>query len=217
MQLQLGHRFAPPRFIVYAVFLIALGGWLSTQTLRHAYDELLGWFLIGFDVATFLFLFSLIPMLRTRDPKEIARHAAENDANRAALLGATLGISAVVLGALTLVVDGSGGFSKALVIVTLALAWLFANTIYALHYAHLYYGTGSATGKYAGGLDVPSAKEPDYFDFLHFALILGMTFQTADIDITSRAIRRVSTGHCLAAFVFNIGILSFSINMIAGH
>ena len=57
----------------------------------------------------------------------------------------------------------------------------------------------------------------DYRDFMHFSLILGMTFQTADIDITSIAIRRISTGHCLAAFVFNIGILSFSINMIAGN
>ena len=63
---------------------------------------------------------------------------------------------------------------------------------------------------------VPSTKTPIYFDFLHFALILGMTFQTADIDITSRAIRRVSTAHCLEAFIFNIGILAFSINMIAG-
>jgi uncharacterized membrane protein len=121
----------------------------------------------------------------------------------------------VVLGSLALLVAGGGGYSKPLVIVTFALAWLFANVIYAIHYAHLYYSPGKGGG-HAGGLSIPSSTRTDYFDFLHFALILGMTFQTADIDITSRAIRRVSTGHCVAAFLFNIGILAFSINMIAG-
>ena len=79
-----------------------------------------------------------------------------------------------------------------------------------------YPSAGKGKGGYAGGLSIPSTDAPDYADFLHFALILGMTFQTADIDITSRSIRIVSTGQCLAAFVFNIGILAFSINMIAG-
>ena len=121
------------------------------------------------------------------------------------------------MGALALVVTGKGDYSKLLVIVTLGLVWLFTSIVYAIHYAHLYYSPDKASGGHAGGLSIPSTKAPDYLDFLHFSLILGMTFQTADIDITSRAIRRVSTGHCVEAFVFNIGILAFSINMIAGH
>lgn len=217
MTLNLGKQIAPPRFIAYALALIGLAVWSVTQSRGQAQDVPLAHFLIGFDIATFLFLASLIPMFRTHDPKTIAEHAARNDANRVGLLVITLAISAVVLGAVTLVVGGGPGYSKPLVIATLALSWLFANTVYALHYAHLYYAAGKTKGQYAGGLDIPSTKQPDYGDFLHFALILGMTFQTADIDITSSAIRRVSTGHCLAAFVFNIGILSFSINMIAGH
>ncbi|THD35545.1 MAG: DUF1345 domain-containing protein [Sphingomonas sp.] len=217
MDLNLGNRIAPPRFLAYAIALIAVAVWVAMHTRGAAHDLPLAHFLIGFDVATFLFLASLMPMLRTHDAKRIAEHAARNDANRAVLLGITVAISIVVLGAVTLVVAGGGpDYSKPLVIATLALAWLFANTVYALHYAHIYYSTGESRGGYAGGLDIPSTREPDYFDFLHFSLILGMTFQTADIDITCPAIRRVSTGQCLAAFVFNIGILSFSINMIAG-
>lgn len=211
MAINLGKRIAPPRFVVYAIALIGIGIWSLVRpsaSLQH--------FLIGFDIATFAFLVSLVPLFRSHDPKDIARHASANDANRVALLVVSLGISAVVLCALTLVVTGNNEYSKALEIVTLALAWLFANTVYALHYAHLYYGPGKTKGSHAGGLSIPSTDAPDYGDFLHFALILGMTFQTADIDITSRSIRRVSTGHCLAAFVFNIGILAFSINMIAG-
>ncbi len=207
----IGNRIAPPRFIAYAAALVAvaLGAlWRGGEALQH--------FLIGFDVATLLFLLSTIPLFRTGDPHVMARHAAQNDANRAALLVLSLAVSAVVLGALAQLVSGTGSYSKPLVIVTLALAWLFANIVYAIHYAHLYYTPDRAHGGHSGGLSIPSAATPDYFDFLHFALILGMTFQTADIDITSRAIRRVSTGHCVAAFIFNIGILAFSINMIAG-
>ncbi|WP_447759965.1 DUF1345 domain-containing protein [Sphingopyxis panaciterrae] len=207
----IGNRIAPPRFLAYAAGLIGIALWAAAQDGSALQD-----FLIGFDIATALFLLSTIPLFRSRDPQVVARHAVQNDANRAALLVLSLAVSAVVLGALAQLVAGTGAYSKPLVIVTLALAWLFANIVYAIHYAHLYYTPDKAHGGHAGGLSIPSSATPDYFDFLHFALILGMTFQTADIDITSRAIRRVSTGHCLAAFIFNIGILAFSINMIAG-
>lgn len=207
----LGNSIAPPRFVAYAAALTIVAIVVTWQNSAILQD-----FLIGFDAVTAIFLLSTIPLFRTSDPRVIARHVIENDANRAALLVIALAISAVVLGALALLVTSKGEYSKPLVIVTLAISWLFANIVYAIHYAHLYYRPGSASGSHFGGLSIPSTTAPDYLDFLHFSLILGMTFQTADIDITSRAIRRVSTGHCLAAFVFNIGILAFSINMVAG-
>jgi uncharacterized membrane protein len=43
-----------------------------------------------------------------------------------------------------------------------------------------------------------------------------MTFQTSDVEMTSRKMRRVATGQCLAAFVFNIGVLAFTINVLGG-
>ena len=207
----LGNRIAPPRIIAYTVGLVVVALYAASRDAAALPD-----FLIGFDIVTALFLLSTIPLFRIHDPRIIARHAADNDANRVALLVLSFAISAVVLGALTLLVTGAGSYSKPLVIVTLALAWLFANLVYAIHYAHLYYRPDAAEGGHAGGLSIPSTKAPDYFDFLHFALILGMTFQTADIDITGRAIRRASTWQCLEAFIFNIGILAFSINMMAG-
>ncbi|NIJ38974.1 putative membrane protein [Sphingopyxis panaciterrae] len=207
----IGNRIAPPRFVAYAAGLVLVASWAIVQDGSALQD-----FLIGFDIVTALFLVSTIPLFRTHDPQVLKRHAVENDANRVALLIISVAVSAVVLGALAQLVAGTGQYSKPLVIVTLALAWFFANTVYAIHYAHLFYTPGKAHGGHAGGLSIPSSSTPDYFDFLHFALILGMTFQTADIDITSRAIRRVSTWHCLEAFIFNIGILAFSINMIAG-
>ena len=109
----------------------------------------------------------------------------------------------------------SGG-GIALIVVTLALAWLFSNAIYALHYAHMYYREDAEGGGDCGGIDVPGTKQPDYSDFLYFAFTLGMTFQTSDVDMTSGAYRRVATFHCFAAFVFNIGVLAFTINVLGG-
>ncbi len=205
----IGNRIAPPRFIAYAIALVAMAAfalWRGEAALRD--------FLIGFDLATAVFLASLIPLFSKSDPQAIRKHAQDNDANRIALLVISAVVVVVVIGALALVVSGPDNYSKALVIITLALAWMFANTVYAIHYAHLYYRPGK--GVDGSGLNFPSTKTPAYLDFFHFSLILGMTFQTADIDITGTPIRRVSTWHCLEAFIFNIGILAFSINMIAG-
>ena len=107
----------------------------------------------------------------------------------------------------------NSAFSTVLIVATLALAWLFSNTVYALHYAHLFYLV-DGSGKDGGGIDIPACTEPDYWDFLYFSFTLGMTFQTSDVEISSRTVRRVVLGQCLAAFVFNIGVLAFTINVL---
>jgi uncharacterized membrane protein len=88
--------------------------------------------------------------------------------------------------------------------------------VYTLHYAHLFYGRDDDGSGDAGGLDFPDTKEPDYWDFLYFSYTLGMTFQTSDVTIASRRMRRVALGQSLAAFVFNLGVLAFTINTIGG-
>ena len=82
--------------------------------------------------------------------------------------------------------------SIVLIVATLALAWLFANMVFTLHYAHLYYLQKG--GRDRGGIQVPGVKEPDYWDFLYFAFTLGMTFQTSDVTISDAHVRRVVLG-----------------------
>ena len=103
-----------------------------------------------------------------------------------------------------------------LVIATLALAWLFSNIIYALHYAHLYYGDDNGNGADNKGLDIPDTDEPSYWDFIYFSFTLGMTFQTSDVDIKTTRMRVIAIGQCLAAFVFNLGVIAFTINVLGG-
>jgi uncharacterized membrane protein len=206
------------KFVLFVLLLI--GGFavttLAVMRLTHEPWPDAGFkgFMIGFDLAAAFFLLASAHLLRIDDPKVIRNHAASNDANRALLLLVTVAISAAILGAVAMeTIGGSGapgGKTKILIIATLGMAWLFGNSIYALHYAHLYYAAPD------GGLDFKQKVPPGYSDFVYFAFTLGMTFQTSDVDILDRHIRNVVTLHCLAAFVFNLGILAFTINVLGG-
>ena len=146
------------------------------------------------------------------------RDAKRNDANRALLLGITAMVSGVIMVTVASVLLQQGArkpFEIALVLATLCLAWLFSNLVYALHYAHLYYVAGP-DGKDSGGLEFPDTKEPDYWDFAYFSSCVGMTFQTSDTNITSQRLRRIGMFHGLAAFVFNLGVIAFAINVLGG-
>lgn len=209
----LGHKIAPPRFILFVVLLIAGGGvGASFLGVRHG-------LMAGFDVAATIFLLSLFPIFRC-DAAGMRKISEQNDANRVLLLAVTGVVVTVILVTVAAELidrkDGSdGGWAKTLVIATLALAWLFSNTVYALHYAHLYYSHGQH-GRDRGGIDFPKTPEPDYGDFIYFAFTLGMTFQTSDSNITSSPMRRVVVAHSFAGFVYNIGVLAFTINVLGG-
>jgi uncharacterized membrane protein len=153
-------------------------------------------------------------LLGMKEAAAIQQHANQNDANRAILLVITALVSAVLLLAIAAETVGQRPqpFTKGLVIVTLLTAWLFSNAIYALHYAHLAYSRGEPD--HCAGIEFPGTTYPVYWDFVYFAFTLGMTFQTSDVQVSDRAIRRTVIAHCLAAFIFNIGILAFTINVL---
>ncbi|WP_326525772.1 DUF1345 domain-containing protein [Sphingomonas sp.] len=210
-QRSIGNRIAPARFLAFCAVAVIAVPIAVART---------GWaagIMIGFDIAAAVFLLSVLPLLRTSDAAAMRRTAARNDANRAMLLAITGATSIAVLAAVAGELAAEGRPTPmmiALVIGTLALSWLFANTVYALHYAHVFYTAGGKGDE--GGLDFPECDEPDYSDFAYFAFTLGMTFQTSDISITGRRMRRTATLHSMVAFVFNLGILAFTINVLGG-
>lgn len=207
---KLGKRIAPPSFLLFAgVFAAGLA--IGIPLIGSGRGTM-----AAFDAAALGFFLAVARLFRRGDADRMRQAAEANDANRAVLLGFTALTSVVILVAVAGELKGkTDTLAIALVIATLVLAWLFSNTVYALHYAHLYYLDGR-DGDDAGGLDFPTCDEPDYWDFLYFSYTLGMTFQTSDVDITSRHMRKVVTGHCLAAFVFNLGVLAFTINVLGG-
>ena len=64
------------------------------------------------------------------------------------------------------------------------------------------------------GFHFPGTDSPVYSDFVYFAFTCGMAFATSDVQISNQHIRKIVTMHCLAAFVFNIGVLAFTINVL---
>ena len=212
---RIGTRIAPPRFIL---FCGVLGAGLAAlvPVMGPARGTL-----AAFDGAAIIFLIAVAPLFG-KDVAAMRDHARDNDANRALLLAISVLVSLVVLAAVFSEMRGRASASTiTLVVATLALAWLFSNIVYTLHYAHLYYSAGDddddddGTGRRdRGGIDFPGDGEPNYWDFAYFAFTIGMTFQTSDVEITATGIRRTATGHGLAAFVFNIGVLAFSINVL---
>jgi uncharacterized membrane protein len=204
----LGNRIANWRFIMFFVALFA-GCGLGVVLMR---DDWLG-IMLGFDAAAGLFLLSCAALLAIRDPAVIRRSAEENDANRRVLLALTGIVMTVLLVAIAAETANvrPEPWTKVIIIVTLLLAWLFSNMVYALHYAHMAYLEPKAG---CHGLDFPNTPEPVYWDFVYFAFAIGMTFQTSDVTISSDRIRRVVTVHSFAAFVFNIGVLAFTINVL---
>jgi uncharacterized membrane protein len=62
----------------------------------------------------------------------------------------------------------------------------------------------------------PGNETPDYYDFLYFSYVIGVASQTADVAISSPAMRRVALVHCVLAFFFNSAVLALTINIAAG-
>jgi uncharacterized membrane protein len=99
---------------------------------------------------------------------------------------------------------------------TLVLSWVLTQAIFALRYAHEYYSRPSITEEIDGGLLFPEEPKPDYWDFLYFSAVLGMTFQVSDVQITSRKLRRLATLHGMLGFVFNTVIIALTVNLASG-
>ena len=201
----LGQRMAPPRFIAFlAIFAVAFAVQFTLKDWAHA-------MMISFDIAGLAFLLSTAPLFRHKSVAEMRRYTAENDANRVVLLVISTIVTVAILAAVGTETQADHP-PKLQIVATLAVAWLFSNLIYALHYAHVYYVKGSE-----GGLGFSGSDNPDYSDFVYFAFTLGMTFQTSDTSVETRQLRRLVTIHSFAAFVFNIGVLAFTVNVLGSN
>jgi len=197
-----------PRFLAFLIVLV-----IAVPSMGLVLNGRYLGFMAGFDIAAIVFLLACISLLSTREAAVIRDHAVANDANKTLLLIITGIVIAVLFASIAAETVGQRPepLTKSLVIGTLVLAWLFTNTVYAIHYAHLAYVNPDARN---ASLEFPGTKQPVYWDFIYFAYTLGMTFQTSDVTIVDPRIRRVVTVHCFAAFVFNIGVLAFTINVL---
>lgn len=97
---------------------------------------------------------------------------------------------------------------------TVGLSWLLIHVRFAFHYAHRFVSARRHAA--APALLFPGEHPPDYGDFLYFSFVIGMTSQVSDVQVASRAMRRLVLWHSLLAFAFNMLILALGINAVAG-
>jgi uncharacterized membrane protein len=98
----------------------------------------------------------------------------------------------------------------------LAGAWLLLQTVFALHYARVFYGRSEGDAAEQRGLVFPGGAEPDYLDFLYFSAVIGMTSQVSDVAVAGRQLRRLTLVHGVLSFGFNLVVLALAINVLAG-
>ena len=173
--------------------------------------------LAGWDVGMIVYLALAARFRRRYGVKDIRKRAAEQDEGGFAILVlsivATFASLVAVVFALVGAKQGNAPLAVTLTICTIVLSWTFVHTIFAFHYAHEYYGKGR--DDLIGGLDFPGDKAPDYSDFLYFSLVIGMTSQVSDVQITSKVIRRMVSMHGVLAFFFNLVVLALTVNVVA--
>ncbi|RFB78572.1 DUF1345 domain-containing protein [Methylovirgula sp. 4M-Z18] len=213
-------RARPRLFVCLLIGLVA--GFLFPSHWHLATRVLLAW-----NLATILFLISIGSMMAHARPETIRRNAALQDEGKgvilaSAIVAATASIAAIIV-QLGAVKDATGlvkYMHLGLACSTILSSWAFVHVIFALHYAHEYFDEWRKeknTDPKKRGLGIPGLDDvPDYMDFLYFAFVIGVASATADINITSRTIRRVALVHCVVAFFFNMAILGLTINIAAG-
>jgi uncharacterized membrane protein len=99
-----------------------------------------------------------------------------------------------------------------LVLLTYISSWFLIHTAFTLHYAHVYYQEYKKTKQ--PPLIFPDTIHPNYIDFLYFSMLIGMTCQTADVNIANSRMRSLAMIQGFTAFVFNTTLLVLTINLI---
>ena len=201
-----------PRFLLFVLCLPLAVAALRLLQMPWAIAEVL-----AFDLAATVFLLSCVPLWHETGAEGMRSRAARDDGGRVMLLLVSCLALAAVVGALLQIAGADETLTAGLallMVATLALAWVFGNTVYAFHYAHLYHDRGE-TGD-IGGLRFPGEVPPVFADFLYFSFVIGMTCQVSDVDVASPMMRRTVLLHGLASFAFNLGVLAMVINVLAG-
>src|SRR6185437_2946540 len=185
-----------------AIAIVAGGAsLLAVSGFGIAIAAMLGW---AIGVALFLGLTALA--ISGCSPGQVRARARALDQKAPVIFILVVAAGAVSLAALGFVIERSGGMSGprvALALLAGVLSWLRIHTMFALHYAHSYYGDNPATKAEddRGGLDFPGGtRRPDYWDFLYFSFVVGMTCQVSDVQVTSRDMRRMTLVHGVLSF-----------------
>jgi uncharacterized membrane protein len=206
-------RTRPRLFVSSALGLAVIAILFATCDWRTPTKLLVGW-----NLGIGLYLILAFSLMARSDVHRIRRRAANQDEGSIALLVLTGAAATASMAAIFAELGTTGGAARQpaqliLATSTILLSWAFIHSMFALHYAHEFYGNGR--DGIVGGITFPDDNEPDYWDFCYFAFTIGMCAQVSDATISSKTIRRTALSHSVISFVFNAALLALTVNIAA--
>lgn len=87
-----------------------------------------------------------------------------------------------------------------------AMSWINVVVMYGVHYARV--------DSLTRGLAFPGEQPQELTDYLYLSLSVQTTFGTTDVEVRTRALRRVTSVHGALAFVFNSVILATIVSLL---
>ena len=179
--------------------------------------------MIAWSVFALSYIITSCIVFFTQSSQDIQKHSSQEDGSRIyVFLLVVITSFASLFTVLLLMLSRNTTDTPQMIFIPVAIScmlfsWLMVHTIFAFHYAHLYYSDDTSDStKHAEGLEFPGEKKPDYIDFVYFSFVIGMTFQVSDTAVTSRSIRRLVILHGLLSFGLNTFVVALTINLIAG-
>jgi uncharacterized membrane protein len=158
--------------------------------------------------------------LRMLDARALRAHYEEEDPTAPVIVivvvtAALLSLAAIVGLLSTLKQAESPERVAHLILATMTIvnSWVLVQTMFTIRYADMYY---SVAPDAQPPLIFPHTREPLFWDFLYFSFTIGVACQTSDVCTAQTAIRKTVTIHSVIAFVFNVSVLGFAINVSAG-
>src|SRR3954462_5727908 len=206
-------RTRPRLFVSSALGLAVIAILFATCDWRTPTKLLVGW-----NLGIGLYLILAFNLMARSDVHRIRRRAANQDEGSIARLVLIVAAASASMSAIfpELGTTGTAPRQTAQLILatsTILLSWAFIHSMFALHYAHEFYGDGR--DGVVGGISFPDDTEPDYWDFCYFSFTLGMCAQLSDATISSKSIRRTALSHSVISFVFNAALLALTVNIAA--
>ena len=175
-------------------------------------------FLVGWDAGVIFYLVFVASLAARSDGHRIRRRAGLQDEGQITIMFFIVGSAMASFVAIFAELGQTPGNPRLpghliLATGTILLTWAFIHSMFALHYAHEYYGSGR--DNLIGGMSFPEDKEPDYWDFAYFSFTIGMCAQVSDVTVSSKSVRRTVLVHSILSFIFNAALLALTVNIAA--
>lgn len=179
--------------------------------------------LIGWDTAVWLYLVLIWIRMTTSGQEDVQQLAVREDENAGTFLAivTTAAVASVIAIVVELAAAKNMGFGSAwpnylLTGFTMIGAWCLIPTLFTLHYARHYYGSGIARNGETSLKFPDTHLKPNYWDFLYFSFTIAVASQTSDVVLRSTEVRRTALAQSVLSFFFNASVIGLCVNIAAG-